>query len=89
MSSSRLQEVKNNRNHNCQAQKVVAVAYRRWPFTRGSSCKALTGKLFSVLAGWSLMRGGRLWRFDYVHINHVPRDYNPFGLGLTNLAANN
>ena len=66
---------------------MVAVAYRRWPFTRVS--KALTGKLFSVLAGWSLMRGVRLWRFDYVHINHVPRDYNPFGLGLTNLATNN
>ena len=27
-----------------QAQKVVAVAYRRWSFTRGSNCKAFTGK---------------------------------------------
>ena len=28
-----------------QAQKVVTVAYRRWSFTRGSNCKALTGKI--------------------------------------------
>ena len=34
---------------NHQAQKVVAVAYRRWSFTRGSNCKALTGK---VLVFW-------------------------------------
>ena len=40
---------------NFQAQKVVAVAYRRWSFTRGSNCKALTGK---VLVFWL---GGRLW----------------------------
>ena len=40
---------------NHQAQKVVAVAYRRWSFTRGSNCKALTGK---VLVFWI---GGRLW----------------------------
>ena len=49
------------------------------------------GRLWEVVAyeRWSLMGGGRTWRFDYVHINHVPRDYNPFGLGLTNLATNN
>ena len=29
---------------NLQAQKVVAVAYRRWSFTRGSNYKALTGR---------------------------------------------
>ena len=40
---------------NFQAQKVVAVAYRRWSFTRVSNCKALTGK---VLVFWI---GGRLW----------------------------
>ena len=40
---------------NLQAQKVVAVAYRRWSFTRGSNCKALTGR---VLVFWI---GGRLW----------------------------
>ena len=34
---------------------VVGVAYRRWSFTTGSNCKALTGK---VLVCWI---GGRLW----------------------------
>ena len=34
---------------------MVAVAYRRWSFTRGSNCKALAGKL---LVFWI---GGRLW----------------------------
>ena len=56
MSSGRLQEVKNNKKAlNFQAQNVVAVAYRRWSFTRNSNCKALTGKVlvFSI--------GGRLW----------------------------
>ena len=79
------------RSHRAYKEKslTVVVAYRRCTFTRGSNCKALTGKLFSVLAGWSLMGGGDTWRFDCVHINHVPRDYNPFGLGLTNLATNN
>ena len=49
-SSGRLQEVKNNRKSlNFQAQKVVAVAYRSWSFTRGSNCKALTGKILVFL----------------------------------------
>ena len=39
---------------NRQAQKVIAVADRRWSFTTGSNCKALTGK---VLVFWI---GGRL-----------------------------
>ena len=39
---------------NCQAQKVVAFAYRRSSFTRGSSSKALTEK---ILVFWI---GGRL-----------------------------
>ena len=34
---------------------VVAVAYKRWSFTRGSNCKTLTGK---VLVCWI---GGLLW----------------------------
>ena len=34
---------------------MVAVAYRRWSFTRGFNCKALTGK---ILVLWI---GGRLW----------------------------
>ena len=46
-SNGRLQEVKNKRKSlSLQAQRVVAVAYRRWSFTRGSNCKALTGKLW-------------------------------------------
>ena len=41
---------------NRQAQKAaVAVAWRRWSSTRGSNCKALTGK---ILVYWI---GGRLW----------------------------
>jgi len=40
---------------NRQAQKKLAVAYRRWSFTRRSNCKALTGK---ILVLWI---GGRLW----------------------------
>ena len=27
---------------------MVAVAYRRWPFTRGSNWKALTGKILVI-----------------------------------------
>ena len=42
---------------------MVAVAYRRWSFTRGSNCKALTGK---VLVFWI---GGRTWRFDCTREN--------------------
>ena len=34
---------------------MVAVAYRRWSFTRGFNCKALAGK---ILVLWI---GGRLW----------------------------
>ena len=34
---------------------MVAVAYRRWSFTRSSNCMSLTGK---VLVFWI---GGRLW----------------------------
>ena len=61
MSSCRLQEVKNDRKSlNFQAQKVVGVAYRRWSFTRGSNCKALTENLFGVLDKLSLIADGRL-----------------------------
>ena len=27
---------------------MVAVAYRRWSFTRGSNCKALAGKILVI-----------------------------------------
>ena len=54
----RLLELKNNgKSLNFQAQKVVAVAYKRWSFTRGSNCKALTGKVL-VHEFWI---GGLLW----------------------------
>ena len=54
----RLQELKNNgKSLNFQAQKVIAVAYKRWSFTRGSNCKALTGKVL-VHEFWT---GGLLW----------------------------
>jgi len=39
---------------------VVAVAYRKESFTRGSNCKALTEKLFGVLDWRSLIGGGRV-----------------------------
>ena len=41
---------------NRQAQKVVMVAYRRWSLTRGSNCKALTGKILVFRIG------GCLWK---------------------------
>ena len=41
---------------NSQAQKVVAVAYRRWYFTRGSNCKVLTRK---IVVFWI---GSHLWK---------------------------
>jgi len=43
---------------NNQAQKVAAIAYRRWSFTRGSNCMALTGEILVFPIG------GRTWRFD-------------------------
>ena len=46
---------------NHQAQKVVVVAYRRWSFTTGSNCKALTGKILVFwIGGRIIMGGGRL-----------------------------
>ena len=51
-----------------------AVAYRRWSFTRGFNCKALTGKMLVFSIGCSLWetiayyrRGGCTWRF-YCHV---------------------
>ena len=40
-----IRELKQWKIVNCQAQKVVALAYRRWSFTRGFNCKAFTGKI--------------------------------------------
>ena len=41
---------------NSQAQKMVAVAHRRWSFTKGSNCKALTGKILVFQIS------GHLWK---------------------------
>ena len=49
----RLKAMKNH--YTFRPKNVVAVTYRRFSFTRGSSCKALSGK---VLVFWI---GGRLW----------------------------
>lgn len=45
---------------NCQPRKVVAVARRRWLFTRACNCEALSRK---ILVFWM---GGYLWEVvDY------------------------
>ena len=73
-SSGRLQEVKTiGKSLNFQARKMVAVAYRRWSFTRDSKCESLTGK---VLDRRSLMGGGRIWRFDCIKIKRTTRSKN-------------
>ena len=38
--------------------KMVAVAYKRWTFTRGSNFKALSGEILVFLLG------GHTWTFD-------------------------
>ena len=50
--------LKTMENINHKAQKLVMVAYRVWSFTRGSNCKALTGKILVLLDWQSLMGGG-------------------------------
>ena len=51
---------------------MIGVAYRRWSFTRGFNCRALTGKIlvvwWTLMGAWSSTRGGRTWRFDCIHI---------------------
>ena len=52
---------------NRHAQKVVAVAYGRWSFTRGSNCKVLTGKILVLwIVGrlWEVVGKVRTWRLD-------------------------
>ena len=51
---------------------MVAVPYRRWSFTRGSNCKALTGRVLVFWIGgrlgrWLLTRSGRTLKFDCTH----------------------
>ena len=64
---------KNGKSLNRQRQIVVAVAvavaYRRWPGTRGSNSKTFKFKNwggFGVLDRWWLARVGRTWRFDCI-----------------------
>ena len=65
----RLLELKNNgKSLNFQAQKVVAVAYKRWSFTRSSNCKALTGKV--LVHEFSI--GGLLWEVVALGGSTVP-----------------
>ena len=50
---------------------MVAVAYRRWSFTRGSNCKAFTGKILvfwisAYMGGGLLTIGDCTWRFDRI-----------------------
>ena len=52
---------------------MVAVAHRRWSFSRDSNCKALTGKVLMVCLGrrlWEVVAYER-WshcRFDCIYI---------------------
>ena len=55
--SDRLREVKNKKNFELLALKVVAVAYGRWSLTRGSQCSDLTKKLFVY---WKTGRWGQV-----------------------------
>ena len=53
---------------------MVAIVYRRWLFTRGSNCEALTGKILEFwLDRQSLMGGGCTQRFSCIkkqfHLN--------------------
>ena len=60
---------------------MVAVAYRRWSFTRGSNCKALTGE---ILVFWI---GGRLWElvtyewWSYLEVRRYLNSYLALRLG--------
>ena len=69
-------EVKNKGKFQTLALKVVAVAYERWSFTRGSRCSDLTWnetfwcfeKLIAVERR-SVTRCGRTQKFDSIHRN--------------------
>ena len=51
--------------------------------TRGSNCKALTGKHFGVLDRWLLTGGGRTLKFDCTG-NEVPVGYEELARGWSN-----
>ena len=56
--------LKTMKNH--LAQKVVSVAYGKWSFyfTRGSNCRALTGKILVFWIGGCLLEVVAYERFD-------------------------
>ena len=55
---------------------MVAVAYRRWSFTRGSNCKALTKK---VLVFWI---GGPYRRWSHMEVPLYLNSYLALRLGV-------
>ena len=66
MTSGRLPEVENNPKFKLSADKVrwlrlqEVVIYERFQY------KALTENIFGVLGRWSLIGGGRTWKFDCI-----------------------
>ena len=58
---------------------MVAVAYRRWSFTRGSYCKALTGKVVVFRIGgrmWEMVAlEVRLYHYHYFLISYAISDF--------------
>ena len=60
---------------NFQAQKVVAVIYRWWSFTRDSNCKSLTGKVLVFWIGrcsWEVVAYER-WPHMEVDLHYMVR----------------
>ena len=47
---------------------MVAVANKRWLFTRGSNCKALTGKILVFWIGSCLWETGAYERWSHMEV---------------------
>ena len=47
---------------------MVAVAYRRWSFTRGSNCESLTGKAFVFWIGVAYGRWSLRERWSHIEV---------------------
>ena len=47
---------------------MVAVAYRRWLFTRSSNCKAFTGKVLVLWIGGSLREVVAYERWSHMEV---------------------
>ena len=56
---------------------MVAVAYRRWSFTRGSNCKVLTGKILLLLI-LVLALAYRRWSYMDVRLYTGQRGQEPY-----------